>query len=929
MKSHIALISENGELALQPDSSISIEEQNPLFGDVEMHSYPFELPLDLNRKAFKNVDARDSKLRPTDVDGMKIRAIIDGIPYRHAVLHVQQDQELDKVLPVNLDSRTKSFRDMIKDLQCRDVPVDDDIVIGEKICDVTVDVNYMSQYKLCISGGGKDYDGYEVDLYPVHMTEVFQPLVLGYSYPAECYEDPNTHEAEPATDQQKATKTYQNPNKEGGKNIIVKVPRVKTSYINVSQPYPLAKYCNTRIAYAHHKMGIDSDGNKTGETDSEIVPASDRKSDVQEDKSPYWVLPADRPASGICFYVAYFLERLFKYLGVGFDMTALTNIEDFNYLAFVTTQCHTADGEEIATLDSEEAINKWLDSRGCGGKITFNDNLPESPERLTSLDLAPTEFSAWRVIGSHWQPASTDITSPDGHIRVNTYPFPNYVPNTPVPGSEVWLYSSPYYNITSKTFSAKIRKILATSDNFPDKDVSSVIEGLENMFGVRFVYDPEINKVTVCLLRDVFRSTATPIHLKGQVLSMRKISEKIKGVNVKFSAEEESKEQRNNVRYGVRDYDTSYNYIDYNEKYTKFASYDDVTQNIDVGNRNGYCDLATGDFFRIKVASDASTVAELRPTVFEVGQFKGVEDGDCSQEAIDDGYVKELTNSFEPVMVNDVTYRGKNYHQQEAPLLVPYIDEDMEREFLIKKMLNPVSTKWGSVEIVYELCMAECYEPTKTDDGSSPLQTHDWGLTIGFLRLGNIDEQVKEYERDYDGFDNSKWLITSKDYAITADTFDEHGTFLGTSPAGSFSLKPRAWKPFLYYIDRGGNVHTTTDLSLAGKRAYHNQDPALDYYWTIPCKEDEHDPQTGAITARLRSRGWVDTFLSELIFFLLNRTPYKVKMLCETAQLADLPRHWLQRFEIDGKIGWINKVKYNVGVSTGIGEVEIEFYAVN
>lgn len=923
MHSHLAIIGTNGELALKPDTSLNVTDKNPMFNDVEMFTQTIPLPFDLNRHVLKNMDDMNSTMRSADVQGERFQFVLDGIPFRNTAIKIQEGTKLDGTIDVNFDATNRTFKDMIANMRCRDVTVDDDILIGEKIGDVEVTMNYQEIYDIYISGSWKQGGpnpllGYRVKMNPVSMQEVFQPFALGFSYPGECYEDSN-HVAEPDPDSMKAVRTYPNPNSKdngGGKNITVKSPHIKTSYINTSQPYPAAKYCNSRIAYTHYKAGVDSEGAYTGETEDEIVPASDRNMDIQEDKSPYWVLDANRPASGLCFYVGYFLERLFKNLGVAYDMTALTNIEDFNYLAFFSTQCHyDAKPKAGVVFSTEEQINNWLESRGCGGKINVNDNLPEI-EWFNQVFLKRGDYTSWQIIGDHlasWE--HPELESADGiHLEVTGH----------IQGTDgEFITGNGRRFEASHSMTAKVMQMFANSDNFPDVNVSEVIESLENSFGVRFVYDAEINKVTVKLLRDMFRDQQAPIPFKGTVLKMVKITESIRGIRMKYSAESDAQEQRDNIRYGKRDYDTVYDYCDYPQGYTKFASYDEVTQNIDVGNRTGYCDMQTGNFYRIKVSSDASTTAELRPAVFEVGTMHGVELGDCSKEAEDEDGIKEFVSQFEPIQVNDVAYRGKNYGAQEDPLLVPFIDEDMEHEFLIKKMLNPVSTKWGSIDIVYELCLAECYDPTKTDDGQSPLQHHNWGLTIGFLRPGSGSEDVVNYERDYDGFDNSKWYITSKNYTMNADTYDEHGNFIGNNPQTSFSLKPRAWKPFLYCIYPDGIIGITTDLSLLGTSA-------MKYRWVpwlIPCNDDQRDQQ-GNITGRIRSRGMCDTWMIEFFRFLLERQKYYVEALCTAAELADIPNKWLRRWEIDGKVGWINIMTYPVNTETGLGKVEIEFYAL-
>ena len=885
MKSHIVLKTASGkELAQQPDSSITIHDKNPLFNEVDMYSFPFELPLDLNRAAFKNIDARDSKLRAADIEGEQIKVIVDGIPYRQAVLHVQQDQELDKVLPVNLDSRTKTFRELIEDLKCRDLEAEvaaDRIIIGEKIGDiyfgfkyhtVTRVMGYRQNHKEEFTGSQQSYEN------------VFVPPATGFSYPGRC--------SLYTTDFPAAKNTIDYPND----NHRVE-PEELDSFINVSQPYPQMKYCNTRICYAHY--GLDDEG----KTSSDITPASKANYSVPNDKSPYWVLEAKRSASGICFYMGYFLEKLFQHLGVAFDMSALTAIEDFNYMAFITTACKYTEsripyiqpvgGPDKSKLASMEAINKWLSSRGLDGRIDFNKEEAEEPKNIKQF------------------------TAPDGREFKVGYAYPGDLEVDVVANIRQYIY------IDEVTCYGYANQMFASADNFPDASISEVISSLEETFGVRFVYDAEINKVTVKLLRDVFRDNSAPIHLRGQVLSMRKMTEKIMGVRVKYSAESDPEEQRANVHNGVRDYDTDYDYIEYPAGRTQIKPYDDVVKKIDVQDMNVYVDATTGDAFRIKVDSEATTAKEMKPTAFEVGQFKGIEEGDCSKDNED--YIQELSSSFKPVVVNDVNSSARVEDQTVDPQLVPFIDVKMEHEFVESKMSNPFLVGTVEVYLNYIIKGVESYDPSSTDDGSSPLQNYDWGLTVGILRTGDNNAGIENYDPDYDGFGNWRWRDVADDYCVSSDTMDQRGMWLGkTDQANTFSLKLRAWKPFVYYKDWQGETHVSSDMTLLG-----TQDPETGFYWLLPCMDDERDETTGAIKKRIRSRGLVDVFLAEYIFFLLNRQKYKVRMLCETAQLADLPRQWLRRFEIDGKIGWINDVKYDVKTESGIGEVEIEFFAVN
>ena len=134
--------------------------------------------------------------------------------------------------------------------------------------------------------------------------------------------------------------------------------------VNISEPYPVKPYCNTRICVK-----------ETGDTD----------------KMPYRVFDADRCWSGVCFYVAYFLECLFKHLGFVVSENHFTDVCDANRLAFFTTKCEFDYGDTTRVESFELDTNKKyihlnIDMRGKNlRKSTFikkevlanNKNFPD------------------------------------------------------------------------------------------------------------------------------------------------------------------------------------------------------------------------------------------------------------------------------------------------------------------------------------------------------------------------------------------------------------------------------------------------------------------------------------------------------------------------------------------------------------------------
>ena len=92
-------------------------------------------------------------------------------------------------------------------------------------------------------------------------------------------------------------------------------------------------------------------------------------------------------------------------------------------------------------------------------------------------------------------------------------------------------------------------------------------------------------------------------------------------------------------------------------------------------------------------------------------------------------------------------------------------------------------------------------------------------------------------------------------------------------------------------------------------------------------KEDDSEALDN-IEKKIKSRGLFDTFMSEYANFILKRRKYRVRIECSAAQVADVPNHWTRRFRINGMVGFINKLSYNVSAKDGLNSLEVEFYVL-
>lgn len=932
MNSHLSIFINDKPVVLKDDFSIDIEDQNPIFNDMEMFSYPFNIPIDGNRWLVENIDDMHAAIRAVNLEHLPTRIHADGLPFRSGTLVMSDNEEISGGLSMNIDAGTQSFSDLISNLDCRDIPVKDQIIIGEKISDVQVhiesDPNVTVAYHVDGSKSKSSYDGTRViQAEHVSIDKTIEPQALGFSYPATCneYSGDANHMAGCAV--QQGTRSYPN-----GNTLIIPQIASGGDYINTAAAYGeadnvgrAATYCNARICYKHY--GLDEDGS----TSSDGIAMKDCTW-TNEDLYPYWVLEARRPQSGICFYVLYFLDCLFAHLGVSFDKSALLAIEDMKHLCFFTTVCAydtiakpgygtyytDTDAEVIQGLKkvgdvksyyfmTQDHINAWLDSRGCGGKMAVTAAEDKSVQELT---LTKSDGSTMFVkVG--------EATAEGGKVTGVTISA----------------------DVKSFTVYGNVKYMVANSDNFPDESVSTVISALEAAFGIKFSYDYEQKKVTAYLLRDVLRRSGNEARaFKCDMHSVTPVTEKITGVRMRYSEESDVKDQQQNVKDYNKgrntDYETDYDYIDYprpddtNRPTVYNLTYKQFFHNLSSGDRKCYIDRNTGNAYRVKVNGDATTTSDLKPVLFEVGQFKGVEYGDCSTENED--FIEDLTIDFQPVPFNDVNYfkeieavygsstgrdttTGEKFGvtiNEGQPILCAYVDEDMEHEFVLQIINETISCELCDFYLREELRLVESYDPSGTDDGNSPLQDDSrWGFSLAMMRGGGSDATQESYDYNYDGFGNSKWRTKSGEYALACDSldmmgnlFDYNGVQPGIGNGERFSLKIRAYKEPDWLKDEK-------------------------YKDVVLCNPDVKD-NDGNVETKIRSRGLFDTFMLPYAYFLVNRKKMIIRCNTTVAQLADIPNHWMEWWNIGGVKCIINSVSSTINRTTGLGEVELTVYAL-
>jgi len=138
----------------------------------------------------------------------------------------------------------------------------------------------------------------------------------------------------------------------------------------------------------------------------------------------------------------------------------------------------------------------------------------------------------------------------------------------------------------------------------------------------------------------------------------------------------------------------------------------------------------------------------------------------------------------------------------------------------------------GYINEGYRLYLQDNFEPN--DDGIAPIESHDWGLTLGIMR-GSGDDAGVRYWNDYkDGEGNETWdIIPGSSATAHADTCDNYGNMWDYNGAGSQSSTVNTAQEALeklqelfagsnapFFIPGSGYVRYVTIVPIEDDRSY-------------------------------------------------------------------------------------------------------------
>lgn len=764
---------------LEDDAQISIDETSPLWDGKSsgMFSYSFTLNVERNRHILGNIDQMHGSDIYAALYGRKFRLIVCDVPFRSGIIRLDDKVDVnDGEIEIELAAQEKELDEILDGVNCRDIPVDDGvhrIQIGYSFKKEQTFPMYLAYYH-----HGK-YDQQTKHLYEGN------PIDVNISMPKAMV--PRYHHEDGTVE----------------------------DYVNVQNPYNPSTpwkwpFCNVRVCT--QKFVQSSSG--------------------WEKERGYSVGEADRVNSAPCFYVPYFLYRLWHTTGIDVCVREdqLETVRDFLRLAMYHTDCDYT--EEL--VDGASFFNSSDDN-----KVKFYVNATKDNTYINALE------ETWRQQDS------------SGATTLNRYYDEYYFclgtgddPTSPLPlKGKKWIPLNKMANLM---------RCYATSDNFPDADVSSLLDCVSQAFCARFVFDSSGRALRIVLMRNVLRSDDVEVvhadvrdmytehnHTVGFRLKYKSSSEiyknKITGQRVIIGTEED--ENGSSV-------DTTFNYNDYRRLSTT-ADYGDIVQHVNPYDATTYLHTGTGNAYRIKVDESASTEEELFPSLFEVGGYGDVEIGDCS----DDDRVEEVSIGFNPIIPNDVNYQKQitSSSDTEVDGLVPkyaqfsdaevhHVTKDGEdvltttEEVFTKTILRvegygAISTNGGmnnfnkkgfnnfKVSLHVRMDAVESYDIS--GGAEYPYDTDSNGITLGIMRGSGADSKFVRVGSDGEG--NETWTyepgsnsaFTSDSIDYNGNIFDYNGTSDGYEDADYSSAKfEQLARAAIAQINSAFNVNITYKRSL-------------------------------------------------------------------------------------------------------------------
>lgn len=971
----------NGQfMNLPKNASLTLTLESPLFGSGNVCSFPFQISVAANLHIIGSAgDLHGARLHE-QLDRRRARLWVEGLPLYYGYIRLDSEATMaDGMVDLTFSSGRKTFEERIEGGKANQVPLLGDVLLGMALWRPRR-TQVVAEMEVAVKASGYQVPG-KLGTYAFGSADITEENEQDQSITTEIL----LNSVDGAQWYPKYVMPY-------GLCNIQKSDTINTdeAYFETEEGAVQNPYCNIAICY--QKMGYErteKDGTKV--TDYSQEPVAQRG---------YELAPADRVNTAPCFFVMYWLRALFKHLNIVVDENQMMGVQDLRRLFFVNTKCAydvpktclendtRYNWSDFVTLTTEYPLH-YDNRRLATAFVPFilEDRVKEMFLQTNESQINTTKVFAGLIKenGDQVDPSFIEeygdprelVTGYSISIKALRRPYEWFSHEN----TETHIYyPQGSGDFLGYPYGAVCHRAYATSENFPDVEITTVIEALENGFGVRFVFDENYQRVRIVLLRNILRSNEVQEVACEVIGKAEKQETNIKGFRMTYGGGDDTafvyKPFRDALPSGkkAKEWVDKSDTHDYSQMKTD-SSYEEAKQNVTAFNKTCYVAPVDGNAYGVKVDKDAKRYNEQFPSLFEFAGYMDAEDGDCSDE--EEETVKEIQVGFTPAITNDVFGSRKDMEGLQCFALL--VDEEMQpRRWqlsdrdcdrpdtiypiteLYKECFTNTVAPWneknrtlidgrgegklgafsiysdmhvsrenlgamlhlvhydpqthrqtqlkmpldidieGWVNEGYKLYLQDNYKPN--DDGIAPIETHDWGLTLGIMRGSGSDAKV-DYSRDTDENEgNDTWEVRPGSSATAhPDTCDDYG---------------QQWD----YNGREegvGSLEGRVSLKLRAEKPNPDFDPSQ--------PESDTNRRYLEITDPLNQRrGLMDQFHTEESFWWRNARVAKQPCKMEIATLKSIDL--MKRVRIGDITGFVKRMTVPISIKTGLGTVEVEEY---
>lgn len=784
---------------LEPDATITITDTSEIFADGDVWSYDFTLNIHANAHLFGTAgDIHGSRLHE-QINKRKARLWVEGVPLYLGYLKLGDEAEVDAKgnVDVSFESGQKTFEEMIEGTSAQEVSVGD-VVIGVALNRKRV-VNMMSPAGTCRLEG--------LEPYAVKDPKLAEAAKSSYAF--DCPELPGVMVQTPYV--QRWPKLVKSSGKVYNSSGVAEY----LDYTNVQTPYDATHpFCNINICY---QMKVNKQGEDiVGRGYTVRLGHGTNTTDGGDNQTRYNNAPN--------FYLLYFIDRLFKDLGIHIKENQAYDIEDLRRVFMLNYGCHY---EEIENNDYDSPSHLTV----TAGSVP----------RYGQYYMPMVDDSTGKYLIDGWDKACMQIQSDKdviGKVLVRNVEVieggTTLLSAGSIEGIVTEVHSCPYWfntipltlsldkEPTEETLNAYSAYLAyATGENYPNVEISEIINAMKSMFGVRLLFSDDYSTVRIVLLRNIFRNTEVQNIVCDIVDDDVKIENNKRGFR---------------LTYGKGTEDTNFYYKGFSDMFPRAATtwkdttdkhdysrwwlaadYSEIKQFVSAMNKTCYVTPVNGNAYAVKVDEDEDV---LYPTLVEVAGFMDAEDGDCTGEK---ETVEEIQIGATPVIMNEV---GPTYASLfSGDLKAPTPDDSFEYAQKIATFGRVTRSSYHNAQLLggnsqthqgitvrgdldvyisegFQIRLKDNYQISNT---GTPFDSVDSGLQFGIMRGSGEDARVIYFDDpdDDENGDRDTWEIVPGSGAIDhPDICDNYGSlwdYNGTQPGiGSddrISLKLRAEKP--------------------------------------------------------------------------------------------------------------------------------------